>query len=169
MRRRSVSCVSAPTPPNCVSASSTKIKTRSRASSGAAEPLEDHVRLAVPLAADALQDEHRNVEFAGDGLEDEGLAAADRAGHGGARKGIGPPDREPWQKLVREKLLQPAVADHVAVACASALSNSTTSSPSWRLDKLFDLGDHVGPARPRLPCRRRPGGSAGGRESTAPP
>ena len=45
-----------------------------------AEPFEDDVRLAEPLAADILQDEDDHIEFAGDRLEDEGFSAADRPG-----------------------------------------------------------------------------------------
>ena len=49
----------------------------------ASQPFEDHVRLAVPLAADALEHQHGHTQFTGHGFENEGLAATDGAGDRG--------------------------------------------------------------------------------------
>ena len=79
----SVEWVSLPTPPNCVSASSTNITTFSSASKTRRKSLEDHVGLAVPLAADALEHQDGHIHFAGDGLENEGFPATNRSCHRG--------------------------------------------------------------------------------------
>ena len=93
VRRRSVSCVSAAHAAELRVGLVDEDQHAVQGLQRAAEPFEDHVRLAVPLAADVLQHEHGHVEFAGHGLEDEGLAAADRTGHRRAGKGPVRPGR----------------------------------------------------------------------------
>ena len=108
----------------------------------APQPLEDHVGLAEPLAADVLQHQHRHVQFGGHGLEDERLAAADRPGHAGPGQAPLPAGAETRDQFLAEELLQLREADHVVERVGRLLELDDVLA-ELGLDELLDLVDHV--------------------------
>ncbi len=140
--RRSVSCVSAPTPPNCVSASSTKISTldsalRTRRSRSKITSVWPNHWLRM-----FFSDEHDHVEFRGEGLEDVGLAAADRAAHRRAGQGLGTAGGQARHHFVLQECLEAAEADDVLEAVRRLLELDDVLA-ELALDELLDLGDDV--------------------------
>ena len=121
----------------------------------APQALEDHVGLPVPLAADVLEHQDGHAHVGGDGLEDEGLAAADGPGHRGAGQGPIAGGPEAGHQLLAQEALEPGEAYDVLQTVTGLLELDDVLA-ELRLDELLDLLDHVA-RRDRLARVGRPG------------